>query len=171
MARDPFESAGASDEGAQIATRTSVLVMALMGGIASFAAVVVALPGMAGTGQGPGNIQPMLMALAALGCAALGVYAGFGAVAKRMARKAWDERADDRAGAVGVARVLLTTTIVRAGVVEGAALFGVMVVMMTGERMFLAAPGAGLVLLAFLVPGRARYESLLQHASGHRAGL
>lgn len=147
-----------------------LLVASLMTGLTIFTCIAVAMGPVSPvtpTGSPSPTAQPPLpenvlyAALGALGAGCLVAYFVFGAWCTTKAKAAWQARTSDDDGNDAIARLLMTTTILRAALVEGPGLFGAVLILLTGSLATIAAPVVALVLLAMLLPARSRLETLL----------
>lgn len=98
----------------------------------------------------------------------VGMFFAGEAIARRQARKSWEQRRDDQHGEESVAGILLTTTILRAAPLEGAALFAGVIVLLHKRFEALAIVGLAVALMALLLPARSRFNKLLAHARGEQ---
>lgn len=155
-----------------------ILLGQLLIGMIAFAVVAVLL-GPAGQGGGSGGGGPvgsgpwatvdiMGIALVATGVGCLAAFVAFGAVAKSQARRAWERREDDEAGRDAIARVLVTTSILRGALAEGPGLFAATIVYLSGELWALVVVGVSGVLILSLMASRSRLARLEEAATGMR---
>jgi hypothetical protein len=142
---------------------TLLVVVALAMVIAIFVVVSQFKPPVPGSTAAPPLFAPMVV-YALSGAALLG-YIGAGALAVGMARRAWASRENDDQGRVGVARVLLNTSILRGALVEAPALLAITLLMTGGNSWLYAVPGMAAFLLLSLAPARARFDRLLAAAT------
>lgn len=155
-----------------------VIVLALMGGMLAFAglATYMALTkgplmvpqqgestGAAGTSATPAGTDPTMMlfivtgAMSAISIASVVIVGKMARIDMKKKVAGLQGEARDRAAAM----VMMTTTIIAAGFAEGAGLLGAVVVLLTGKLYTLGAVAIAAVLLAMLMPVRARMESIL----------
>lgn len=139
-----------------------ILHVALIGGIVLFASVAV----LAGLGTPDSNLAlPLFIGLGAL-------TVGVAVVQPLLRRQFLGSLAARHDAATDELRMgllppeLASLSIVRAALVEGVGLFGVVVFMLTGQWAALAAPGLAIVLIAACIPTRERAEGLLREARG-----
>lgn len=157
------------------------IVAALIAGLAVFAVVVMMIaPGgpLSGT-PAPTSPPPaappvvggaslndiLLIAVAATLLGGMMGYSVFGVTAASRARRAWQDRSDDEQGREAIGSILLTTTMVRAALVEGPGLFGCVHTMLTGSPAGVVAAAVAIGFLSALLPVRSRYRRLLEHAT------
>lgn len=166
--------AGPNSSAEQVLKVTPILLAALLLGMTSFAVIAAAMgPGTAlpaatggGAPAGP-DVSVHLMAMGGLGAASAMVYAVFGQLARAQAKRAYESvGGDPERGRNAVAQVLMTTTIVRAGMCEGVGLLGAVIVLISGNMLGLAGVGYAAVMIGALLPVRSRFESMLRQASG-----
>ncbi|MCL4742813.1 MAG: hypothetical protein KJZ54_11505 [Phycisphaerales bacterium] len=158
------------------------IVAALIAGLTVFAVVVMMVapggplsgtpaptapqpsaPPVAGGGAPLGDI--LLIAVAATLLGGMMGYLVLGVTAASRARRAWQDRSDDEQGREAVGSILLTTTMVRAALVEGPGLFGCVHTMLTGSPAGVVAAAVAIGFLSALLPVRSRYGRLLEHAT------
>lgn len=151
-----------------------ILVAAMMAGMVVFAGIAAAV-GPVGGAPPTGSPTPQAMRaetlLAILGvllAACLAAFFVIGRTAQGQARRAWESRADDEDGRARLVAVLLTSTIVRAGLVEGPGLFACVIVLLTGNLLPLAVAALAVGVMASLLPVRARLARLEEAATGVR---
>lgn len=152
-----------------------VLVGAMTAGVVLFGVVTVilALTGAeeAGTlGEAAGIPGVMWIALAAVTLVGIVGFVAVGAAARTRAKRVWESREDDAAGHAGLVRLLMVSTIARAALAEGFALFGGVLVLLYGELLPLAVMAVGVVMMATLLPAGSRLRSLTEAATGMRMG-
>lgn len=147
-----------------------LMIIALMAGLTIFTCVAAVMgpispPAPAGTpptpGQQPLPLNAMYAMLGALGAGSVVAYFVHGRSCVKKAKEAWKARTSDDDGRDAVARVLMTTTILKGALVEGPGLFGAVLILLTGSLAAIAAPIVALVLLAIMLPVRSRFETLL----------
>jgi len=152
-----------------------VLVGAMTAGVVLFGVVTVilSLTGAeeAGTqGEGAGSPGVMWIALAAVTLVGIVGFVAVGAAARTRAKRVWESREDDAAGHAGLVRLLMVSTIARAALAEGFALFGGVLVLLYGELLPLAVMAVGVVMMATLLPAGSRLRTLKESATGMRMG-
>lgn len=140
---------------------TSILVLALMMGVASFAAVVWFLPQKSPTAPDP---RFLLYALTAIGTIAIIAYVLLPLLAVGQAKRRWAGRSSDQDGALAIAGILQINTLMRAALIEGASLFGCVIRLITADTTGMVAPIVGVILLATLLPARSRFDRLARAA-------
>lgn len=136
---------------------TSILVLALLLGVASFAVVVWFMPQKSPTAPDP---RFLLYALTGIGTIAIIAYVVLPLLAVGQAKRRWAGRSSDDDGALGIAAILQINTLMRAALIEGAALFGCVIRLITADTTSMVAPIVGAILLATLLPARSRFERL-----------
>ena len=159
-----------------------ILLGQLLIGMIAFAVVAVFL-GPAGQGGGSGGgsggggpvgsgpwatVDIMGIALLATGVGCLAAFVAFGAVAKAQARRAWERREDDEAGRDAIARVLVTTSILRGALAEGRGRVAATSVYLQGGGGAGGGGGVSAVLILSLMASRSRLARLEEAATGLR---
>lgn len=139
----------------------SILVLALLMGVASFAVVVWFMPQRSPTAPDP---RFLLYALTGIGAIAIIAYVVLPLLAVGQAKRRWAARSSDEDGALGIAAILQINTLMRAALIEGAALFGCVIRLITADSMGMVAPIVGVILLATLLPVRSRFDRLARAA-------
>jgi hypothetical protein len=143
-----------------------IIIAAMMMGIIAFGVVVAALLG-AGIVEGDAQLgKILLIALAAVGAAELPAY-----FAVRMAilgnlRRAGREGKPEDASSGRPAGGFNTLTLIGAALAEGFSLFGLVVVLVSGQWLALAAPLVGLILLARQFPTRDKFDRFVASVTG-----
>lgn len=152
-------------------TQCRILVLAMLLGISSFAVFVVLLvTGVIPSATGPSSVFGMSgNAVGAAAVAATFVASILGIVIERAMDKSakvqWASSRDKDSGRLAVARVLLTQTIVRAALVEGFALLGIISVMVSKEWAGMPAFAVAAAVLIRLSATESRFESLLHRVT------
>jgi hypothetical protein len=157
--------------GVEQALRThQVVVGALLAGLLSFTGVVLALQTTATAIRSmAGQENPLLIAMAALSVATL--FASF--IMRRLhvgqLRKLADQQVDISP------RLLITRfgtlTILRAALAEGPALFGTMIVLISGNVLGFAGTGLGALMLLIVFPTRGKFDAFVRDATGRAPGF
>ncbi len=149
-----------------------ILMIGLMSGVVMFAGmgVFVSTSKPAGGATPLISVSPdvLLMVMGVL--VLLGALAFFvvGKLAAGMARKAVDGIDDEEERRGTVAKVLMTTSIMRAGACEVSGLVGAFIVYSTGNLLGLVGVGFAVLFIATLVPARSRFDRLHRDATGAR---
>lgn len=143
-----------------------ILVGAMMMGQVMFAALV----GVEVISTGATRALKMDAAVLAL-FALVGVFgvAGFfalGAAWNSTAAKAWEKRADDADGELRIARALLTSTVLRAVLLEGPGLLAAVLAFLTGERSLLVLTVVCVLLLSTLLRTRGIFDATMARLTG-----
>lgn len=153
-----------------------VLVGAMTAGVVLFG-VVTAILSLTGDEEGTGTQGEaagipgvMWIALAAVTLVGIVGFVAVGAAARTRAKRVWESREDDAAGHAGFVRLLMVSTIARAALAEGFALFGGVLVLLYGELLPLAVMAVGVVMMATLLPAGSRLRTLKESATGMRMG-
>lgn len=140
-----------------------IIVIAMMGGLIAFGVVVAVLTRMNVIASG--DIDANLM-LGVLGVLALSEIVAYTILRKTMltqaksklqGRSAADPPLDE------TAQILNVLTIIGAAMCEGIGLFGLVIVLITGNYAAAAFPLVALVLLALQIPSEHRLRSLANH--------
>ncbi|MEK6703445.1 MAG: hypothetical protein AABZ53_14385 [Planctomycetota bacterium] len=149
---------------------TPLMIIALMTGLTVLTCVALAMGPISPTttpGSSPGAAKPPLpetalyVFLGALGVGCVLAYFVQSGMCVKKSKELWNARTSDDEGHDAVARALMTTTILKAALVEGPGLFGAVLILLTGSLIGLAAPIVALLLLAVMLPARSRLESLM----------
>lgn len=150
-----------------ILTQCRMLVLAMLLGVSSFAGfVVLTVTGIVpvSTNTAPaflqGNTAGIVVSIGAFAASLLGMV--FERALDRSAKTQWEAACDKEAGKVAVARVLLTQTLIRAALVEGFALLGILSVMLSGDWSGIAAFVVAAAVLVMLSASQSRYDALLR---------
>lgn len=155
------------------------LVGSLVAGMLFFAVTATVIrPGGSGLGggSGGGGSPPagapgpgvLLLVLGVVTLTGIAGYFGFGAAATAQAKRAWERREDDGQGRASLARVLATTTVLRAAMAESFGLFGAVLIMLQGSMIAWAPIGVSVLLLVSLMPAASRLARLEEAATGMR---
>lgn len=151
-------------DGSKAIKASRILIAALIFGVASFALIVELVLGRKAVGHG----LPESALLAACGVLLFGGLAASillpqvvlsGAI-KRLAGRPKEEIEP------ALARTYMTACVLRAAFLEGPALFGVVVVMLTGNATPYLAAGLALLVLLVTFPSRGAFDLLMQRATG-----
>lgn len=89
------------------------------------------------------------------------------AILLSQARKAWDQRSSTESGAMQVARLFLTRTIIRGAMFEGPGLLGGVILFLTGSAIGIAGLVASLLLLAGTFPTKSALQRFFELATQH----
>jgi hypothetical protein len=158
----------------QVLKTIRILVLAMMVGVAVFAVVSVLLGpvGNPPAGGAKPNTDPavFLLITGGLSVVALAGNVVVGGWAGRQAETAWRDAGEAR-GRDAVAKVLMTTSVVRAALAESAGLMGCITVLLTGNLLGLAGVAFAGVLMGALLPVEARMAGLYRRAAGERFGM
>jgi hypothetical protein len=143
-----------------------LIVPAMALGVVIFAAIVIYLITVGGMSTTPDLANLLLATLAALAVILLVTY-----VIVRKLVTEWLRRsqADPGSGAVApaaVARGFFTTTLIGAAMAEGLSLFGIVILLVTGNWLALVAPAVGLLLILLQVPTRDRFNRFASSVTG-----
>lgn len=142
-----------------------LIVGALLMGVVAFTIVAVVMVNN-GRPLKPAMATPLGIALAT--CALFCIFGAiaFGRFVTNANRAPWQAHPDP------VPELMLQpfviVTILRAALLEGPALFGVLVFLVTGRWEMLIAAAAGVIGLLAIFPSRARFESFVSAVSGRR---
>lgn len=125
-----------------------------------------------GSAQGPagaqGAVSPdaLLLVLGVLTLAGAAGFFIFGAHAVSRARRVWERRESDEQGRAALVNTLMITTVIRAALVESFGLLGGVLILMRGDLVAWGPVALCVVLLASLLPARARLARLEQATAG-----
>lgn len=158
------------DESARFVRVSQVLVAAFILGMTSFglASLIIApasKPSTVHLGGTPIRMDTLLIAVGAIvlvGGSALGL--AFRSVQLRSLRRDADRGAEVPVEKIGQAFV--STTIVRAAILEGAGLLGAVTTFITGSMYGLVLLGAAVAFMAFVFPTRSSLEAFTRDATG-----
>ena len=92
-------------------------------------------------------------------------------VAVGQAKKPFSEGGDDEQRERGVARVLLTTSVLRAALCEGVGLLGALLIFAQGNMLGWIGVGAAIVGDRAHASGASRFEGLMREVSGRPFGM
>jgi hypothetical protein len=141
-----------------------MIILAMMVGILAFATVAVAVSRQFGH---EADLAPrLLLILAAVGLGELLVYRALRRAAIDKLRKALEQDPAGQIRPTTLAPGLMNLRIITAAMAEGFALFGIVVFLVTGTAVALAAPVIALVILTRLVPTRDRVSRFIAELSG-----
>ncbi|MGE3107144.1 MAG: hypothetical protein AB7G11_08635 [Phycisphaerales bacterium] len=148
-----------------------VFVLALIGGMLMFAVVTLYLragspppaapPAPSATPSPPAS-SVLLLALGAMSLLTLPLYFLLPALQARQHALTWRRSDSDADRDDFVMRAMMTQTVLRAALVEGVGLFGIVIFLLEGHWLALAAPAVVAVLLVALLPTRASKEQFLR---------
>jgi hypothetical protein len=113
----------------------------------------------------------LLMVMGVLVLSGAFAYFVVGKLAAGMARKAVDGIDDEEERRGTVAKVLMTTSIIRAGACEVSGIVGAFIMYSTGNLLGLMGVGFAALFIATLIPARARFDRLYREATGSRFGM
>jgi len=143
-----------------------LIVAAMILGVAGFAAVVVVLVSRGFPPHAAGLGRLLLLALGVLAVAEAQTYATVRALIVRRLRRAAEERGPDHVPVEDLAGSFNTITLLGAALVEGASLFALVTVLVTGQWVALAAAAVGLLLLLWLLPTHGRFSAFVAQVTG-----
>lgn len=148
---------------------SQILVLALLGGLVLFTAVVIGLrlTGRMPPTQPPIAGQPDVLLLALIGLCVVQTPIFFlvpSMMVKGLAAK-WQAATSDEARESIVLGGLQIVSIVRGALVEGAGLLGTTIYLIQGEPLALVAPGLAAVALLAIVPTREKKEAMARRLS------
>ena len=138
-----------------------IIIAAMMMGIIAFGVVVAILVGADIVEEDAQLAKILLIALAAVGAAELPAYFGVRAAMLGNLRRAGGEGKPEDASSVSLAGGFNTLTLIGAALAEGFSLFGLVVVLVSGQWLALAAPLVGLILLARQFPTRDKFNQFV----------
>ena len=141
-----------------------IMILAMMVGILAFAAVAVAVSRQFDHQADLGPL--LLLALAAVGLGELLAYSVLRRATINRLRKLVQADPAGQVQPTTLAPGLVTLRIIAAAMAEGFGLFGMVVFLVTGTAIALAAPVLALVILTRLVPTRDRISRFLAEVSG-----
>lgn len=162
-----------------------IVVIAMMMGLIMFAGVAVLLntqqqsplpalgapPPPPGVSHAPLDDKPLLIAMAGIGIVAVVGQLALAKVAASQAKAKATAATSDQAKRDAIAPIFMITSIARAALAEGVGLLGAVIVLLTGNLLGLAGVGVAVVLMAFLLPARSRFDNLLRDATQTRFGM
>lgn len=141
----------------------TIIILAMVMGLVTFSAVSLAIGGVS---NDPDMARLLLLAAVALGVGEIVMYAVVRASTLAKARREYAERGSDDDLETFVMPSLATLTIVGAAMAEGWGLFGVVIHLVTGEKIALAMPVIALVLLVLRIPTRDRQSHFISSVTG-----
>jgi hypothetical protein len=146
------------------------IIVAMLAGVVGFGtiAVILVVGGYAGT-------QPQLatMMLAALGGLAVVELVGYTVVRAGITgntRRSCQGQGPDLAPSEELLKGFQTITLIGAAMAEGLSLFGIVVLLVTGVWLALAAPAVGVVLIALQTPSRDKFNRFAGSVTGQHWG-
>jgi hypothetical protein len=148
----------------------SRLVIAAMAmGIIGFAAVVVLLAAGGRMNADPQLADILLIVLAILAVAQVPVYVFVRRAILANLRRTCDSRTSGEAAAQELTKGFNALTITGGAMAEGLSLFGLVILLLSGNWLALAGPLVGLLLLAVQFPTRDKLRRFVESATGqHR---
>lgn len=149
------------------AFRTIRLVVAAMAtGVLAFGAMVVFMitGGVITTNPALANI--LLLTLAGLAFVEVVAYTMVRAICLDRARRAWNGAVADESSVDGVLSCFSTLTLIGAAMAEGFGLFGIVIFLLAGAWVAIAASALALLVIAIQFPSRARFTSFARNVTG-----
>lgn len=141
-----------------------MIILAMMVGILAFATVAVAVSRQFGH---QADLAPrLLLILAAVGLGELLAYRALRRAAIDRLRRLLQQDPAGQVQSATLATGLMNLRIIAAGMAEGFGLFGIVVFLVTGTAVALAAPVLALVILTRLVPTRDGISRFIAELSG-----
>ncbi len=140
----------------RIAKTGQILVFAMLAGIVAFGGVVMAI-GPTG-GEEPPDATVLLIALAAVAVTEIPAFVVIrmgivGNLKKRHGSRAAGDPIPDE-----IVNAHMVLTLIGGAMAEGVGLFGLVIVLLTGNWLAMIAPALAIVILAAFIPSRAKIE-------------
>jgi hypothetical protein len=149
-----------------------VIIAAFLMGLVSFGIVVLILgPGVRKNQPSVDPQLPIILGAVMGGMLVLACIFGLGvmsAVLLSQAKAAWDRRTTTEEGAMGVARIYLTRTILRGAMFEAPGLLGGVITLLTGSWIGLCGVVASILLLLGIFPTKAGMQKFFEAATQHQ---
>ncbi|MBN1491539.1 MAG: hypothetical protein JXA69_16625 [Phycisphaerae bacterium] len=140
-----------------------IVVVAMVIGLVAFTAVSLA---MGGVRKDPETARVLLLAGVALGVGQIVMYVAVRATTLAKLRRKYAERGSDEDLETFLMPGMMQLTIIGAAMAEGWGLFGVVIHLVTGEKLALAVPAIALVLLVLRIPTRDRQAQFISNVIG-----
>jgi hypothetical protein len=147
-----------------------LIFLALMGGVFAFAATAFVMRAVGGNAPAPAaqGFDVMVIAVLCLwGATTVSILLLPGAI-ENATRREWEGHAEGTAADAILLTRWRTLMILRGALLEGAALFGVVVYFLNGSPIALGVAGANLVLMAMGFPSQSGFESFLERVRRQR---
>lgn len=140
-----------------------IVVVAMVIGLVAFTAVSLAIGGLA---EDPALAQMLLLVCVVLGVSQIMAYAVLRKTTLARLRREYAERGSDEDLEMFLMPGMMQLTIIGVGMAEGWGLFGVVIHLVTGEKLALAVPAIALVLLVLRIPTRDRQAQFISNVIG-----
>ena len=147
-----------------------LIIPAMAMGVIIFAAIVIFLiaGGRVNTDREPANL--LLLVLAALAVMELAAYVVVRKVIAGNLRRQWLGHAVEDVPPEELAKWFQTLTLVGAALAEGLSLFGLVILLITGNWLAIVAPAIGLLLIARHFPTRDKFNRFAGSITGQHWG-
>jgi len=147
-----------------------LIIPAMAMGVIIFAAIVIFLitGGSMSTDPEPANL--LLLVLAAFAVTELAAYVVVRKVVAGNLRRRWLGRAVEDVPSEELVKWFQTLTLVGAALAEGLSLFGLVILLITGNWLAIAAPAIGLLLIARNFPTRDKFNRFAGSITGQHWG-
>jgi len=155
-----------SDEMPASLQNLRLIIPAMAMGVIVFAAIVVFLITSGGMNTDPEPANLLLLVLAALAVMELAAYVVIRKVMMGNLRRRWVGRPVEDVPPEELARGFQTLTLVGAALAEGFSLFGLVILLVTGNWLAIAASAIGLLLIALHFPTRDKLSRFAGNVTG-----
>lgn len=171
---------GPTEQRAAMLRTMQILIGALIIGVISFGCVVAALvltgngplPASQGSGAARGGLPLASMLLLVMGVlTVVSNGAGFWIRRQTVASLRRSSDAGEELNEGDLLARFQTTMVVRGAMAEGPALFGVVIVLISGAWLGFAGTGFGLLVLLAIFPTRAKFDGFVGEAKGRVPGM
>lgn len=129
-----------------------IIIAAMLGGMLAFGGVAVAIVRAGSIPQNEGLGSTLLLILGLLPLGEMPAYVVLRQATIARLRRSCAESSSDVERTTSLLNGFATLTIIAGAMVEGLALFGIVIYMVSGKTLALLAPGVAIILLATIFP-------------------
>ena len=150
--------------------RLRLIILAMTMGVIVFAAIVIYLITFGGMSTRPDLANVLLAALVAQAALEIVLYFVARKLINDWLRQRQSGQAGDSVAPSDLVRAFFTISLIVAGLAEGLSLFGLVILMLTGNWLAIVAPAIGLLLIALRFPSNDKFNRFAASVTGQHWG-
>jgi hypothetical protein len=154
----------------QVVRTLRIVMVAMLAGVVGFGAIAVILVVGGNIATQPQNANMLLAVLACFAVTGIVAYVVVRTALTGNVRRSCEGLAVDQVPAATLLKGFQMITLIGGALAEGVSFFGIVILLVTGAWLALAAPAVGVVLIALQAPSRDKFKRFAGSVTGQHWG-